>query len=82
MPDLPVSWRCASWGGLLTSLPFNAGNVLVGLYLGRAAVSAAYGVAGSTVVLLLWLQFSAYMFLLGAEFTQRLHERFTRESVA
>lgn len=78
VPDLPVSWRCAGWGGLLTSLLFNAGNVLVGLYLGRASVAAAYGVAGSAVVLLLWLQFSAYMFVLGAEFTQRLHERFTR----
>jgi membrane protein len=77
VPDLRVSARAACWGGLLTSLLFNAGNLLVGLYLGRASVSAAYGAAGSAVVLLLWLQFSAYMFLLGAEFTQRLHDRFS-----
>jgi membrane protein len=77
VPDLRVSWKCAGWGGLLTSVLFNAGNVMVGLYLGRAGVSAAYGAAGSAVVLLLWLQFSAYMFLLGAEFTQRLHLRST-----
>ena len=77
VPDLRVSSRAACWGGLLTSILFNAGNLLVGLYLGRASVSAAYGAAGSAVVLLLWLQFSAYMFLLGAEFTQRLHDRFS-----
>lgn len=77
VPDLRVSARAACWGGLLTSILFNAGNVLVGLYLGRASVSAAYGAAGSAIVLLLWLQFSAYMFLMGAEFTQRLHDRFS-----
>jgi membrane protein len=79
VPDLRVSWKSASWGGLLTSVLFNVGNVLVGLYLGRAGVGAAYGAAGSAVVLLLWLQFSAYMFLLGAEFTQRLHLRSTSD---
>ncbi len=79
VPDLRVSWRSAAWGGLLTSVLFNTGNVLVSLYLARANVGAAYGAAGSAIVLLLWLQFSAYMFLLGAEFTQRLHERFAQE---
>jgi membrane protein len=79
VPDLRVSWKNAGWGGLLTSVLFNFGNVLVGLYLGRASVGAAYGAAGSAVVLLLWFQFSAYMFLLGAEFTQRLHQRGTSE---
>lgn len=79
VPDRRVCWRSAGWGAVLTSVLFNAGNVLVGLYLGRASVSAAYGAAGSAVVLLLWLQFSAHMFLLGAEFTQRLSERFSCE---
>jgi membrane protein len=75
VPDAPVDARSAWRGGMMTSLLFNLGNVLVGLYLGRASVSAAYGAAGSVVVLLLWLQFSAYIFLLGAEFTQRLTQR-------
>jgi membrane protein len=70
--DAQVDGRSAWRGGLVTSVLFNIGNVLVGLYLGRASVGAAYGAAGSAVVLLLWLQYSAYMFLLGAEFTQRL----------
>ena len=67
--------KSAGRGGIVTSLLFNLGNVLVGLYLGQASVGAAYGAAGSAVVLLLWLQYSAYMFLLGAEFTQRLTTR-------
>lgn len=82
VPDLRISWRAAGWGALVTSMLFNAGNVLVGVYLSRAGVSAAYGAAGSAVVLLLWLQFSAYMFLLGAELTQRLHLRFDGVAVA
>jgi membrane protein len=82
VPDLRVSWKNAGRGGLLTSVLFNVGNVLIGLYLGRASVSAAYGAAGSAVVLLVWLQFSAYMFLLGAEFTQRLHQRSAPEVAA
>jgi membrane protein len=78
VPDTTISWRSAWMGGLLTSLLFNLGNVVVGLYLGRASVAAAYGAAGSAVVLLLWVYFSAQMFLIGAEFTQLYAERFGR----
>jgi membrane protein len=70
VPDTRVSWRNASVGGMLTSFLFNAGNVLVGWYLARASVTAAYGAAGSLVVVLLWLYFSAQIFLLGAAFTR------------
>jgi membrane protein len=48
------------------------------LYLARAAVTAAYGAAGSVVVVLLWLYFSAHMLLVGAEFTQVYSQRFGR----
>lgn len=80
VPDCKVLWRSAAWGGLITSLLFNGGNVLVGLYLARAGVGAAYGAAGSAVVLLLWLQFSAHMFLLGAELTQQLQQHLAPNS--
>jgi membrane protein len=70
VPDTRVGWRAVLGGGILTSLLFNTGNVAVGLYLGRATVSQTYGAAGSAVVVLLWLYFSAQMFLFGAEFTQ------------
>jgi membrane protein len=76
VPDTTIAWRSAWMGALLTSLLFNLGNVVVGLYLGRASVAAAYGAAGSAVVLLLWVYFSAQMFLIGAEFTQTYAARF------
>jgi membrane protein len=70
VPDTHVSWRIAWLGSVLTSVLFNAGNALVALYLGKASTSAAYGAAGSVLVVLLWLYFSAHLFLMGAEFTQ------------
>ncbi len=78
VPDTRVGWRAVIWGGLLTSLLFNLGNFLVGLYLAKAGVAATYGAAGSLVVVLLWLYFSAQMFLFGAEFTQVYSRRFGR----
>jgi membrane protein len=76
VPDKRIGWKNVLVGGTLTSLLFNAGNALVGLYLGRASVSEAYGAAGSAVVVLLWLYFSAQMFLLGAKFTHVYSRRF------
>jgi membrane protein len=70
MPDTRVPWRAACWGAGLTSVLFNVGNLLVGWYLGKAAVGATYGAAGSVVVVLIWFYLSAHTFLLGAEFTQ------------
>jgi membrane protein len=70
IPDTRIGWRAISRGALLTSLLFNIGNVLVGAYLGKASVGATYGAAGSLVVVLIWLYFSAEIFLYGAEFTQ------------
>lgn len=70
IPDTHVPWRAVLIGALVTSLLFNVGNWLVGLYLGRASVAHTYGAAGSLMVVLSWLYFSAQMFLFGAEFTQ------------
>lgn len=70
VPDTHVGWPAVVRGGLLTSVLFNSGNLLVGLYLGRATVAQTYGAAASAVVVLLWLYFSAQMFLFGAELTQ------------
>jgi membrane protein len=70
VPDTQMSWRSIWIGSALTSVIFNLGNAVVGVYLGRAGVAAPYGAAGSVLVVLLWLYFSAHMFLVGAEFTQ------------
>jgi membrane protein len=76
VPDTRVAWKNALVGAAMTSLAFNLGNGLVGLYLGAASVTAAYGAAGSLVVVLLWLYFSAQFLLLGAEFTRAYAARF------
>jgi membrane protein len=76
VPDTRIAWKNALVGAAVTSLAFNIGNGLIGLYLGRTSVAAAYGAAGSLVVVLLWLYFSAQVFLLGAEFTRAYAERF------
>ena len=54
----------------MTALLFTIGKFVIGLYLGRSSTSSVYGAAGSLVVLLLWIYYSAQIFLLGAEFTQ------------
>jgi membrane protein len=78
VPDTRIGWRAVTRGALLTSLFFNVGNWLVGLYLGRAAVASTYGAAGSAIVVLIWLYFSAQMFLFGAELTQVYARHFGR----
>jgi membrane protein len=76
VPDTRIGWRNAWVGGVLTSVLFNIGNALVSWYLARASVTAAYGAAGSLVVVLLWLHFSAQIFLLGAGFTRVYSQRY------
>jgi hypothetical protein len=56
-------------GAAVTALLFNLGKVLIGLYLGRSSVTSGFGAAGSMALLLVWVYYSAQIFLLGAEFT-------------
>jgi membrane protein len=70
MPDAKIAWRDVWIGAAITALLFTLGKSLIGLYLGRATAGAAYGAAGALVILLLWIYYSAQIFLLGAEFTQ------------
>jgi membrane protein len=69
VPDLPVDWGDVWIGAAVTSLLFSLGKFLIGFYLGKAAVGSAYGAAGSLVVFLAWVYYSAQIFFLGAEFT-------------
>ena len=60
----------AVWlGGLITAVLFTLGKTAIGFYLGQASVGSAYGAAGSLVVLLVWVYYSALIMFLGAEFT-------------
>jgi membrane protein len=70
LPDARIAWKDVWIGAAATALLFSAGKLAIGLYLGRSAVASAYGVAGSVVLTLLWVYYSAMVFLLGAEFTE------------
>jgi membrane protein len=70
VPDVKISWGDVAIGSVATAALFSLGKFLIGLYLGKASVGSAYGAAGSLVVLLVWVYYSAQIFLYGAEFTR------------
>jgi membrane protein len=76
VPDAKVAWRDAWTGGFVTALLFTLGKFLIGLYLGKSAISSSYGAAGSLVLLVIWVYYSASILLFGAEFTQVFARRF------
>lgn len=69
LPAVAIGWRDVWIGAAVTALLFNIGKVLIGAYLGTAGVTSAFGAAGSFAVLLVWVYYSAQIFLFGAEFT-------------
>ena len=74
MPARRLAWRSVFYGALVTALLFHAGRWAIGLYLGLAVQPSAFGAAASFVALLLWLYYSAQIFLFGAEFTACLSD--------
>jgi membrane protein len=79
LPDVKIAWRDVWLGGALTALLFTVGKFGLGMYLGRSSVSSAYGAAGSLVIVLLWVYYSAQILFLGAEFTQVYANRFGKK---
>ena len=70
VPDVDLGWRDVAVGAAFTALLFTIGKTLIGLYLGFSGATSIYGAAGSLVVLLLWVYYSAQLLLLGAEVTE------------
>jgi membrane protein len=70
LPDVSIRWRDVWAGGIATAILFVVGQVLISLYIAKAAVASAYGAAGSVLVVLLWVYYSAMIFLFGAELTK------------
>jgi membrane protein len=70
LPDVHIAWRDVWVGAAVTALLFVAGKYLLALYLGQSSTTSAFGAAGSLVVILLWVYYSAQIFLFGAEFTR------------
>ena len=70
LPDVKLAWRNVWTGAAVTAVLFTIGKTLIGLYLGRSTVASVYGAAGSLIVILLWVYYSAQVVFFGAEFTK------------
>ncbi len=70
LPDAEIGWGDVWIAGLLTSLMFVIGNFLLGLYLGNSAIASSYGAAGSVIIVLVWVYYSAQILFFGAEFSK------------
>ena len=70
LPDAEIAWRDVWLGAFVTAILFSLGKFLIGLYLGNSAVASSFGAAGSLVLLLVWIYYSAQILFFGAEFTQ------------
>jgi membrane protein len=74
VPEAKVRWRNVWPGALMTAMFFTVGKTLIGLYLGKTGVGSPYGAAGSVIVVIVWVYYSAQIFFFGAEFTHAYAE--------
>jgi membrane protein len=70
LPDRELTWRDVLVGAGVTGLLFTIGKLLISLYLGSSSMASSYGAAGGLLIMLVWIYYSAQIFLLGAEFTK------------
>ncbi len=82
LPDVKVKWKDVWVGAFFTSILFNLGKYLIGLYLGNSNVGSSFGAAGSILVLLVWIYYSAQLILFGAEFTQVYSAKYGSGSIS
>lgn len=69
LPDTPIGWRDVAVGAAVTAVLFEGGKYLIALYIERSNIASTYGTVGALVVLLVWIYYSAQIFLFRAEFT-------------
>ena len=75
LPDVQIAWKDVWFGALVTSLLFVAGKFGIGLYIGAGNVGSVYGAAGSLIIILVWIYYSALILFFGAELTQAWAKR-------
>jgi membrane protein len=80
LPDVNMDWTDVAVGAVVTSALFTIGRQLIALYLGKSTIASAYGAAGSVVLILVWVYYSAQTFFFGAEFTYVYANRFGSRS--
>ena len=76
LPSVRLAWRDVTIGSLVTALLFTAGKFAIGVYIGNSGVASTYGAAGSVVLILIWVYYSAQILLYGAEFTRAFAYRY------
>lgn len=75
LPDAHIKWRDVLFGGLITAMFFTLGKLAIGFYLGNSNLTTLYGAAGSIIIIMIWVYYSAIILYLGAEFT-KVHAKF------
>ncbi|MGF1524508.1 MAG: YihY/virulence factor BrkB family protein [Leptolyngbyaceae cyanobacterium] len=81
MPDVKIAWGDVWFGAAVTAILFAVGKFVIGLYLGNSSIGSTYGAAGSVIVLLVWVFYSAQILFFGAELTQVYARRFGSQIV-
>jgi membrane protein len=81
VPAVKIRWADVWQGAIATAFLFTVGKLVIGLYLGKAAVGSAYGAAGSFIVVVVWVYYSAMIFFFGAEFTHVRANRYPSKNV-
>lgn len=81
LPDVVIRWSDVWLGAALSAFLFTVGKFLIGLYLGHSTAISAYGAAGSLVIFLIWIYFSAQVLFLGAEFTKVFYHHTGRKII-
>jgi membrane protein len=76
VPDVKIKWRDVWVGAAVTAILFTIGEWLIGFYLGRTNVGSAFGAAGSLIVMLVWIYYSAQIFFFGVEYTKAYAARY------
>jgi membrane protein len=75
LPSVRIAWHDVIIGSIVTALLFTVGKFFIGLYLGHSAVTSSYGAAGAVILIMVWVYYSALIFLFGAEFTKTFARR-------
>ncbi len=76
LPDVIIKWKTAIMGALFTAVLFSLGQFLIGIYIDKGDPGSAFGAAGSIIIILVWIYYSAIILFFGAEFTQAYAERY------